>query len=282
MVAFRAPGMRDLFYKRYLLPSEHGAWTWWIGPLLIGLAAARCPGWDSVLLTLAACASFLLHQPASLVIKVLAGRRPRSDLKPALFWVSVYAAIALLAVGALFLGGHHKFVALVVVGLPFFAWHLFLIYRKSERRQMAHQMVGTGVLALWAPAAFWVGGGKQYPEPWVLWLLVWYQSMGAVANVYLHLEQRAWSSGVALSQRLRAGTRTLGLHAAALTLAILFVAPGYAPPAILLAFAITLLAAVYGVIRPLTGARPRTIGLRQLFVTTLFTAVMLAAYLMRP
>ena len=93
--------MRDLFRKRYLLPSEHGAWTWWSGPLLIGLAAARCPGWDSVILTVAACASFLLHQPASVAVKALAGRRPRSDLSPALFWVLVYAAIALGAVAAL-------------------------------------------------------------------------------------------------------------------------------------------------------------------------------------
>jgi len=274
--------MRDLFRKRYLLPSEHGAWTWWIGPLLIGLAAARCPGWDSAILTLAACASFLLHQPASVAVKALAGRRPRSDLEPALFWVLVYAAIALAAVAALFLRGHHKFVLLIVVGLPFFSWHLFLIYRKSERRQIAHQMVGTGVLALWAPAAFWVGGGRQYPEPWILWLLVWFQSMGAVANVYLHLEQKGWPSAVPLKQRLRAGSRTLGLHGVACAMAVLFVAAGFAPPATLLAFSITLVAAVNGVIRPMAGARPRTIGIRQLVVTILFTAVMLAAYLMRP
>jgi hypothetical protein len=274
--------MRDLFRKRYLLPSEHGAWTWWSGPLLIGLAAARCPGWDSVILTVAACASFLLHQPASVAVKVLAGRRPRGNLGPALFWVLVYAAIALAAVAALFCSGHHKFVWLIVVGLPFFAWHLFLIYRKSERRQMAHQMVGTGVLALWAPAAFWVGGGKQYPEPWVLWLLVWFQSMGAVANVYLHLEQKGWTSCVPLRQRLRAGSRTLGLHGVACMLAILFVAADFVPQATLLAFSITLIAAVDGVIRTLAGARPRTIGIRQLVVTTLFVAVMLAAYLLRP
>lgn len=270
-----------LWRKHYVLPSEHGVWTWWLGPLLVGLAAARCPGWDSVILLVAALASFFMHQPAAIAVKALAGRRPRSDLLPALFWVAVHGAIALAAVVWLVLRGHTKFVWLVTLGLPFFAFHLWLVYRKAERRQMGVEMIGAGVLALWAPAAYWVGGGDQYPEPWILWALMWAQSMAAIANVYLRLEQRRWPALPSRSACLDAGRRTLVHHAAGLLLAAVFAAGGLSPWLTVAAFGVVLVDAIDSTLRPMIGARPAQIGIRQLAVWTVFLLLMIAAYLLR-
>ncbi len=234
-----------------------------------------------MILLVAALASFFVHQPSAIAVRALAGRRPKTDLAPALFWVGAYGLIALAAVVLLVLRGHTRFVWLATVGLPFFAFHLALIYRRAERRQMAVEMVGAGVMALWAPAAYWVGGGADYPEPWVLWLLTWAQSMAAIANVYLRLEQRRWPEVPRLVERLRAGLRTLAHHALGFLLALLFATGGLAPWLALAAFGVVLGDAVDCVLRPVPGARPTQIGIRQLASTTLFVFLMMVAYLHR-
>jgi hypothetical protein len=264
-----------------VLPAEHGAWTWWLGPLLVGIAAARCPGWDAAILLVAALASFLVHQPSAIAVRALAGRRPKTDLAPALFWVGVHGLVALAAVVVLVLRGHTRFVWLLTLGLPFFAFHLGLIYRKTERRQMIVEMLGAGVMALWAPAAYWVGGGIDYPEPWILWVLTWAQSMAAIANVYLGLEQRRWPDIPRPAERLRAGRRTLAHHTLGLLLAVAFAAGGLAPWLTLAAFAVVFGDAADSVLRPMLGAWPTQIGIRQLVSTTLFVFLMVVAYLSR-
>jgi hypothetical protein len=250
-----------LWKKHYALPSEHGAWSWWLGPFLVGIAAARLPGWDLLILLVAAFASFFLHQPAAIATRALAGRRPEKDLGLALPWVGAYALVAISTVAWLVLLG--------------------LTYRKAERRQMAVEMVGAGVMALWAPAAYWVGGGSDHLEPWILWALTWAQSMGAIANVYLRLEQRRWAAVPLRGERLRAGRRTLVHHLLGGLLSVAFAASGLAPWLTVAAFGAVLADAIDSILRPMVGVRPPQIGFRQLASTSLFVALMLVAYLAR-
>jgi len=273
--AARRPGLGK---KRFWLPAAHGSWTWWIGPLLIGLAAGGHPRGNFVSLVVAALAGFLLLQPATIAAKVLSGRRPRTDLRPALVWCALYAVLCLAGTACIVAAGDLHVLGLAAPGLLVFAAYLWLVVRHAERRQMAMEMLAAGVMALAAPAAYWAAGGEDYPLPWVLWALAWLQSAGAIANVYLRLDQRRWPDQRTWPERIHAGHRTMVHQVAGFAAALLFFAVGQAPALAVVAFAIPLLDAVDTVRRPRPGARPAAIGMRQMAVTAAFVAVMVAAF----
>ncbi|MBF8257225.1 MAG: hypothetical protein HW375_2132, partial [Anaerolineales bacterium] len=130
-----------------------------------------------LVLAVAALAGFLLRQPATILVKVSAGRRPSRDrrppreFRPALAWAAVDLILIGLTTAVLVAGGHARILILAVPGLLVFAWHLRLVRRREDRRQMGIEIVGAGVLALAAPAAYLVCGGSSAGLPWLLWLL---------------------------------------------------------------------------------------------------------------
>jgi hypothetical protein len=249
-----------------------------MGPFVVGVAAGGHPGSDLLALLVALLAGFLLHQPASLAVKAVVGRRPRAELAPALVWCGIYALLALAATPFLVAAGHAVVLGLLAPGAGVFAWHLALVARRAERRQFGVQLLGSGVMALAAPAAYWVAGGTRYPEPWVLWSLCWVQSAAGIANVYLALDQRSWKAVGSVRTRLAAGRATLGLHLLGLALALAFTASGHAPRATFAAFLLPLFDAVDTVARPRLGARPSAAGIRQLVVIVLFVAGMFVVW----
>lgn len=270
--------MPNVWRKQYAIPAEHGSWVWWLGPLIIGLAAGGHLDLDAVLLLLAALCAFLLRQPAMILVKSLSGRRPRSDIWPASSWIAVYSLIGALAVWGLITSGHPQVVLLAVPGVPVFAWHLWLVSRRAERGQMGIELVGAGVLALAAPAGYWVAAGTSDRVPWILWALTWLQATASIVFIYLRLEQRKLEAIPAAGDRWRQGRRTLAYHvfnvAASVALAILGWAPWLAPAA----FGLMLFDALEGAARPPVGAKPSAIGLRQLGASALFAIVMALGY----
>jgi hypothetical protein len=270
---------RRLWRRHYFIPTEHGAWIWWIGPFLIGLAAGSRLDLDALVLLLAVGAAFFLRQPASIAVKALSGRRPRSDLAPGLFWSAAYALLMLLAVLVLVRSGHTALLWLALPGVLVFAWHLWLISRRDERGQRGIELVAAGVLALAAPAAYWVADGSDRLEPWVLWGLTWLQSAASIVYVYHRLEQRRLTVMPPVAERWRSGARTLVYHAFNLAVALSLTLLGRVPALVSLAFGLVILDALEGVAHPPIGARPAAIGLRQLAASLAFVAVMIAAYL---
>lgn len=270
--------MPNVWRKQYAVPAEHGSWIWWLGPLFVGLAAGGHPGLEAVLLFLGALCAFLLRQPAMILVKALSDRRPRSDLRPAGFWIAAYGTIGALTVWALIRSGHPQVVLLAIPGAPVFAWHLWLVSRRAERGQMGIELVGAGVLALAAPAGYWVAGGLDGRVPWILWALTWLQAAASVVFVYLRLEQRKLGSPPPVRDRWRQGARVLLYHsfnvAASCALAILGSVPWLVPAA----FVLMLFDALEGVARPPVGAQPRAIGLRQLGASALFAVIMAIGY----
>ena len=77
--------------------------------------------------------------------------------------------LALAGGAALALQGFWYLLLLAIPALPVFGWHLWLVSRRRERRQPGVEIVGAGVLALAAPAAYWVGRGAPEPLGWWLW-----------------------------------------------------------------------------------------------------------------
>ena len=77
-------------------------------------------------------------------MKIYSGRRAKDELPAAQFWMMVYGAIALLALIGLFLKGFGIIFYLAVPAVPVFAWHLWLVSRREERRQAGIEIVATG------------------------------------------------------------------------------------------------------------------------------------------
>lgn len=272
------PRPSSFFRRHYALPQDHGSWVFLLSPLLIGLFAGGRWSPASPALVVAALAAFLLRQPASLAVKAFSGRRPRSDLAPAAFWAGLYALFGLGGLAVLAWQGFGYLLGLALPGLPVFAWHLWLISQRRERRQAGVEIVGSGVLALAAPAAYWVGVGSPAPLGWALFLLTWFQSAASIVYAYLRLQQRELGALPDLANRLHMARRAL-LYTTFNLLAVgILAALGVLPALLWLPYLLQWAETIWGTLRPAIGARPTHIGLRQLLVSSLFTVLFIALW----
>lgn len=270
---------QPLFLKHIAIPNEHGSWVFLFSPMLIGLFAGGNFSRASLLLITGALAAFMMRQPITIMVKILSKRRPRSEITSALFWMGIYGVIGLVSLIGLILMGYLPLLYLAVPAIPVYGWQLWLVSKRSERRQPVVEIAGCGVLALIAPAAYWVGIGHYDPIGWLLWGLVWLQAVVSIYYAYLRLEQRAWKEVPPLRQRWEAGrTEILSATAAMLlvaALAILELVPGLLP----LAYGIQWIETIYGTFKPAVKVKPTIIGLRQLMVSSLFTIVFILTWL---
>lgn len=283
--------MKASFSSTYLrrhiaLPSDHGSWVFLLSPLLIGLFAGGSFSIASVYLIIAAMAAFLIRQPVTVAIKAYSGRRSRRDLPAARLWMLVYGVIAVLGVAGLVSEGYAALLILALPGIPVFAWHLYLVSRRQERRQVGIEVVGSGVLALAAPAAYWVGEGPPPtlnaldPLGWWLFALTWLQSAASIVYAYLRLEQRDLAAVLTLPERLRMARRALvytGFNLIAVGVCSL---AGTLPPLLFLPYALQWGETLYGSLKPAVGYKPTRIGIRQLIVSTLFTILFIVTWLL--
>jgi hypothetical protein len=219
-----------------------------------------------------------LRQPTSMFVKARSGRRSRDDLPAASFWLILYGAAALLAAVALMALGFTYLLILAVPALPVFGWHLLLVSRRAERRQLGVELASSGVLALVAPAALWAGLGQPDPRGWWLWGLVWFQSAASIVHAYLRLEQRVLPAVPPVAARLRLGARALA-YTTFNVLAVGALSYRQVLPAWLwVPYLLQWLESIWGTLRPAVGVRPVRIGMRQLVVSTLFTILFIVAW----
>jgi hypothetical protein len=224
-------------------------------------------------LIVAAMAAFMLRQPATVLIKIVSKRRGEIDLGSAVFWMTVYGAIALLALAALIMEGFGYVIYLAVPGIPVFAWHLWLVSKREERRQANVEIIATGVLSLSAPAAYWVGIGDYDPYGWWLWILVWFQTAASIVYAYLRLSQRKQTNGSGRNgtwkQGWIAGIYTSFNLASVLMLSLL----GVLPSLIFLPYLVQWIETVWGITHPAVGWKPTRIGIRQLIISAIWTVL---------
>lgn len=275
--------MEQTFTQKYLqrhiaLPADHGSWVFILSPLLIGLFAGKQFNLSSIFLIIAAMAAFLMRQPVTVAIKAYSGRRSRRDLPAARFWMLVYAAVALGATVGLVLNGFAYVLILALPGIPVFAWHLFLVSRRAERRQMGIELVGSGVLALAAPAGYWVGVGAPDQLGWWLLVLTWLQSAASIVYAYLRLEQRELKAQPATTQKLNMSWRALLYTGFNFLLTLGLGLSGVLPRFIFAPYALQFAETVWGTLKPAVGAKPTAIGFRQLAVSTLFTVIFILVW----
>jgi hypothetical protein len=268
-----------LFRKQIAIPQDHGSWVFIFSPLIIGIFAGRAFSYATFSLCLAAVAAFLLRQPMTMIVKAYSGRRPRSDLPAARFWAMVYGIIALLALTELFLLGDGFIAYLAIPGIPVFAWHLWLVSRRAERRQAIVEVIATGVLSLVAPAAYWIGIRHYDASGWWLWLLTWLQSAASIMYAYLRLEQREWKSIPNRYERFRAGTNAFAYTSFNLFMtAALGLGAGILPRLIFIPYLVQWLETLWGIDHPAARWKPVQIGMRQLIVSALWTILFIAVW----
>ena len=267
MTGMASPYLR----KQIFLPQDHGSWVFIFSPLLIGLFAGGTFTLASVSLVVAALAAFLIRQPVTMAVKAYAGRRAKTDLPAARFWMMLYGMIVLLALIGLIRGGFAYLLALAIPGVPVFAWHLWLVSRRVERRQINVEIIATGVLSLAAPAAYWVGIGRYDPAGWWLWILVWLQTAASIVYAYLRLKQRELAQVPARDELWRMGFRSFLYTTLNLIFALVLGALSVLPRFIFIPYLVQWMETLWGIFHPAIRWKPTTIGIRQLIVSTLWT-----------
>ncbi|HNE03713.1 MAG TPA: YwiC-like family protein, partial [Anaerolineales bacterium] len=185
--------MQSYFKRQIAFPQDHGSWVFIFSPLMVGLFAGKTFQHATIYLITAALSAFLIRQPITILVKAISGRRSAADLPAARFWLLVYGIIAAAALLGLIFSGYSYLIYLAIPGAPVFAWHLWLVSKRAERKQLGVEVIATGVLALVAPAAFWVGIGRYDPNGWWFWLFTWLQSAASIVYAYLRLSQREMS-----------------------------------------------------------------------------------------
>lgn len=271
--------LRNYFRRQIAITHEHGSWVFLFMPLLIGLFVGRSWQVASVYLLVAALGAFLLRHPVIIAIKASSGRRSRRDLPAAWFWIAVYGSIALSMVFGLVLIGYAYLLLLALPGIPVFIWHLILVSRRQERRQAGIEIVASGVLALSAPAVYWIGAGGPDVLGWGLWVLVWLQSAASIVYAYLRLDQRPLKQVPPLKTRWQMARRALLYTSFNLLLVLGSRFAGWLPAWLFLPYLLQWLETLWGsLVRPAVGVKPNRIGLRQLVVSSLFTVLFILAW----
>ena len=260
------------------LPQDHGSWVFILSPLLIGLFAGGNFRPASINLIVAAMGAFLLRQPVSIAVKAYAGRRPRRDLPAARFWMLVYGVIILVALAGMVADGYLYILYLAIPGIPVFAWHLYLVSKRAERRQAGVEILATGALSLAAPAAYWIGQGEYNPLGWALWLLTWTQSAASIVYAYLRLEQRGQAETPERSEQWKMGKRALQYTSFNLGLSLMLGWIAWRPQWIFVAYLLQWREPLCGITHPATGWKPTAIGIRQLVVSILFTVLFIVVW----
>lgn len=269
--------MQTYFKRQIALPQDHGSWVFILSPLLVGIFAGGTFQLPTLYLVIAAMSAFLIRQPMTVIVKSLSKRRSAADLPAARFWLLIYGLIAAAALLGLILSGYAYILYLAVPGAPVFAWHLWLVSKRAERRQEGVEVIATGVLALTAPAAFWVGIGDYNPVGWWLWLFTWLQSAASIVYAYLRLSQREVSPEQAAAMS-RTEWHQMGKRAFLYTSFNVVSSAGLAisaliPAFIFIPFLVQWFETVWGINHPAIGWKPTRIGVRQLVVSILWTVL---------
>lgn len=259
------------FRKQIFLPQDHGSWVFIFSPLLIGLFLGGRFSFASLSLVIASVAAFLLRQPITMAVKAFSGRRAKTDLSAAALWIVVYGVIALIAVVGLIRAGFAYLLFLAIPGIPVFAWHLWLVSRREERRQINVEIIATGVLSLAAPAAYWVGIGHYDPVGWWLWLLVWFQTAASIVYAYLRLEQRDLSSLPTRNEMWQMGQRAFAYTTFNLIAVLALGLFNALPRFLFLAYLVQWSETLWGIFHPAIKWKPTRIGIRQLIVSIIWT-----------
>jgi len=276
---FVKPTLTKTFFKKHVsIPTDHGSWVFILSPLLIGLFAGGRISVPSLYLMITSMAGFLIRQPVTIAVKIVSGRRPEKDFQSAIIWIGIYGVIALVSLLGLFLQGYGYVIILAIPGIFVFLWYLNLVRTRSERHQIGVEIVASGVLALSAPAMYWVGVGHINPQGWILAILIWLQSAASIVYAYMRLGQRKLMTVPKIIDRMKMGWRALLYSGFDLALVLSFSIYGFFPPLLFVPYSLQFIETLFGILHPAIGVKPTRIGVRQLIISSLFTLLFILTW----
>lgn len=270
--------MRENFKKHIAIPQDHGSWVFILSPLFIGIFVGGNFNYAILSLFIGAMSAFMIRQPLTVYVKAISGRRPKSDLGPARFWLLIYGTIAALAFTSLLLQGFGFLLFLAIPVVPVFGWHLWLVSQRNERKQAGIEIIATGVLSLAAPAAYWVALGGYDPPGWWLWIWTWLQSAASIVYAYLRLEQRELKARLENRELWKMGKRAFIYTSFNLFASLMLGWANIVPQLIFVPFLLQWLETLWGITHPAIGWKPTRIGIRQFIVSTLWTILFIICW----
>jgi hypothetical protein len=249
------------------LPVEHGGWGLLLEPIALGIAVA--PTAAGTLLGLAALGAFLARHP----LKIALADRRRSVRYPRTVWAErfaqLYGLVAVVAfVAALRLASAAVWAALLVAAplvLVQFGSDL-----RNQQRKLWPELAGASALAAMAPAIVLAGGWGPAPA-FALWVALVARAAPAIMYVRVRLRRMrgvAVSSGPVILAHVTGVLAVVGLAVGRL-----------APATAVVALAILLGRAVYGLSPGRPSVPPVVIGKQELAFGVLTIALLAAGYL---
>jgi hypothetical protein len=172
--------MREYFKKQIALPQDHGSWVFILSPLLIGIFSGGKFSYATFNLIIAAMSAFMIRQPLTVLAKINSGRRPKTDLPAARFWM-LSTAVSCPTLTALIL----EVCVYLAYQVHRLAWHCGSSSARVETSQHRSHCRGESS----PPPPYWIGP-KYNPLGWWLWAWTWLQSSASIVYAYLRLEQR--------------------------------------------------------------------------------------------
>jgi hypothetical protein len=260
-----APG--SVSWKTVALPAEHGGWGLLAEPVVLGFLLA--PSLAGACLAVAALGGFLARHPLRLVFldRRRRVRYPRTGQAELAFGACALGASLLLAAALLL--AKEAFWPALLLAAPFALVSLAYDAVGRSREAVAE---ATGAVALSAAcAAIALAGGAPVLVAFAAAALLAARSITSVLYVRARIRlDRGLPAGPAL---------VLGGQVAALTLTLALAVAGVAPWIAVVAFAVLLARAGWGLSRWRHPVRPRQLGLRELGYGILTLVLVSAGYL---
>lgn len=243
-----------------------------IVPLLLGLIIAPAWHWRVPVLLVAALGFFLVRYPLATLVKTR--RRRKSNRAYWWRWAAIYGTITALSGGWLVLIEQLWWLApLGLVGGLLLLFHLWLVARRREMSAIG-ELAGIFGLALGAPMAYYVAGGRLDATAAALWLINALYFGGTVFYIKLKVRQQPRQPAPdRLGQRLVKAKACLTYQTIALSLIILLVAIRQAPLLTPLAFLPVTIKILWGAWQ---WQDKKSLSLVRLGVTEIFHAVVFA------
>ncbi len=220
-------------YKQVAIPAEHGSWSLVIEPILLGLLVA--PSFGGAALAVAAFALFLLQRPLSIAWSDRRRGRQYARTQVARRFTLLYGGVVLAAgVVALLLVGWWPFMP-AILAMPLLA--VFLWYNRRPGRSWQAELA--------APIAFSaVSASIALAAGWALWpaLALWIVMSARSAPAVLFVRARLRLD----KGKLIRPAGTIAAHVLAIGVVAALVWGNLLPLTSLLAMAILLLRAVWG------------------------------------
>ena len=253
-----------------LVPSEHGAWSFVLEPIVLGVLVA--PSTAAVPLALAALSLFFARQPAKLALQDLSrGQRYPRTLRAARLAIGLVTAGGLFALAAWRVSPHPWWVP-VAIAAPLGLLQLAYDVRR-EGRGLVPESAGPVAAAVSAPAIAAAAGWS--PAGWAtLWALI--ALKGIAATLYVRARLRV-AKGEPADRVL-----PLVAHVAAIGAAAALAQRGHAPWLAAVAFTLLSGRAAAGLSSARRPTPARTIGFTEVAWGAVFVVLVAAGYFSLP